>query len=727
MGRRRPIITLIGSDADLLSSASSSSGFACSTSRDPDSAACESFAKIDRFMPDGWVASYVSRNPLWFTYPSDGALSGELRAKNPLPEVRRLASCSIVVDCFSDSLKPIDTIESIKKRTSFPYRDLVIVSNQSNDALYSEIVSRIDYRDLPVSVGSEGSAYRRAITGITKAFSKGVDSVCYVASGCLVTDGWLYRMLHCQSLNDAAMVSPSGNNYGTLRMPMSLSMHMGAEPVSRPLSYINVAECLSICVPRHPMMSESPHSCFLITRPLWESFISQIEGRKMSRSISTDIWSHCVETSRQAKCSDTSYVYTSGFRDRSVFMSSADRSLRSRASMRRSDDTFRSAKSSILSARPKTFQVHMMMSSIGYWGGIIAPMRICQELNELGMNSSAFYLRMRGQAWMPTSWDLSFSPYKLSGIQELQGFSSLVGTDTGYLVSTHVFAQQMIEIAARSGRDFRRVSFWQDREDMFLNSESNTRLTETHMENFASSDLNVFNSEWVMSSARDDFGPIPGRKIPIGVDTQSICPNVYKNNDKYRILSMWRPHTPRRGHLTLLNLYKEIKASLGGLVSLEVYGEEAGNSEIMSIVDKHHGWLDRAKLCELLPNIDIVIEPSEFQGFGMPGLEAMAAGCVLISTDNMGIHEYGVNGVNCLIEQDKSRLFDSVVRCLDDRATSRLLAFNARETALMFDWKNVGSKWAKMIIDSDSHEGLYSESLKDSIRSRIADRRPSSY
>lgn len=56
------------------------------------------------------------------------------------------------------------------------------------------------------------------------------------------------------------------------------------------------------------------------------------------------------------------------------------------------------------------------------------------------------------------------------------------------------------------------------------------------------------------------------------------------------------------------------------------------------------------------------------EGFGLPGLEAMACGCALVSTDYIGVHEYAINGVNALLSpvKDAETMADNVTRLFDD-------------------------------------------------------------
>jgi GT2 family glycosyltransferase len=60
-----------------------------------------------------------------------------------------------------------------------------------------------------------------------------------------------------------------------------------------------------------------------------------------------------------------------------------------------------------------------------------------------------------------------------------------------------------------------------------------------------------------------------------------------------------------------------------------------GNREVLSHEIntekyKYHGVVDRTKVAGIMRNTDIFIDPSHFQGFGLPALEAISSGCACI-------------------------------------------------------------------------------------------------
>jgi GT2 family glycosyltransferase len=81
---------------------------------------------------------------------------------------------------------------------------------------------------------------------------------------------------------------------------------------------------------------------------------------------------------------------------------------------------------------------------------------------------------------------------------------------------------------------------------------------------------------------------------------------------------------------------------------------------------------------------------SWFEGFCQPGLEALASGTPLVTTDNGGCREYAVDGETALIvpPRDVPAMADAVRRLLaDDALSARLVANGLEVVARDFEWE----------------------------------------
>ena len=77
----------------------------------------------------------------------------------------------------------------------------------------------------------------------------------------------------------------------------------------------------------------------------------------------------------------------------------------------------------------------------------------------------------------------------------------------------------------------------------------------------------------------------------------------------------------------------------------------------------------------------------------MPPLEAMASGCVVVTTDSFGINTYAQHMVNCLKTPvgDVGALAAAVVSVLTDRSLHKQLQSGGLRTAVQYTWENAVS------------------------------------
>jgi glycosyltransferase involved in cell wall biosynthesis/GT2 family glycosyltransferase len=87
---------------------------------------------------------------------------------------------------------------------------------------------------------------------------------------------------------------------------------------------------------------------------------------------------------------------------------------------------------------------------------------------------------------------------------------------------------------------------------------------------------------------------------------------------------------------------------------------------------------------------EVFVVGSRFEGFGQPGLEALACGTPLVTTDNGGSREYAVDGETALVvpTSDPAAMAEAIRRLQVDRSLAqRLTANGLRLVAERFDWE----------------------------------------
>lgn len=91
---------------------------------------------------------------------------------------------------------------------------------------------------------------------------------------------------------------------------------------------------------------------------------------------------------------------------------------------------------------------------------------------------------------------------------------------------------------------------------------------------------------------------------------------------------------------------------------------------------------------------------SWFEGFCQPGLEALACGTPLVTTDNGGCREYALDGETALVvpPRDVDAMADAMARLLDDETLSKELSANGLELVEQdFDWERRTDDFAEIL------------------------------
>ena len=86
---------------------------------------------------------------------------------------------------------------------------------------------------------------------------------------------------------------------------------------------------------------------------------------------------------------------------------------------------------------------------------------------------------------------------------------------------------------------------------------------------------------------------------------------------------------------------------------------------------------------------EVFVVGSDFEGFGQPGLEALACGVPLVTTDNGGCREYAIDGETALVvpPRDPHAMAEAIARLRTDRELARSLRAAGLELVReRFDW-----------------------------------------
>jgi glycosyltransferase involved in cell wall biosynthesis len=123
-----------------------------------------------------------------------------------------------------------------------------------------------------------------------------------------------------------------------------------------------------------------------------------------------------------------------------------------------------------------------------------------------------------------------------------------------------------------------------------------------------------------------------------------------------------------------------VRASLPG-VEVRLFGASVPAAELGA---PHLGALSRSAVAELLQRVSVFICPSLEEGLGLPGIEALAAGAALATTDTKGGRDYAIDGETALVTPPgrPDLLAASAIRLLREPMLRGRLAERGREHVL---------------------------------------------
>jgi glycosyltransferase involved in cell wall biosynthesis len=95
-------------------------------------------------------------------------------------------------------------------------------------------------------------------------------------------------------------------------------------------------------------------------------------------------------------------------------------------------------------------------------------------------------------------------------------------------------------------------------------------------------------------------------------------------------------------------------------------------------------------LASIYESATVFVSTSWKEGFGLPGLEAMACGTPVVCTDAGGNREYIEPGVNCLVVQPKdiANIADGISRLINDAELQKKLSQAGINTANRLHWES---------------------------------------
>jgi glycosyltransferase involved in cell wall biosynthesis len=122
----------------------------------------------------------------------------------------------------------------------------------------------------------------------------------------------------------------------------------------------------------------------------------------------------------------------------------------------------------------------------------------------------------------------------------------------------------------------------------------------------------------------------------------------------------------------------------------EVLTAAAGSEDV-----RLAGFVPDDDLAALYAACTLFCYPSLYEGFGLPVLEAMAAGAAVVTSNVSSLPEVGGDGVAYVEPEDERSMTKTMERLLCSRSERRSLAARGRRRAEVFTWE----RFARALIE----------------------------
>ena len=110
------------------------------------------------------------------------------------------------------------------------------------------------------------------------------------------------------------------------------------------------------------------------------------------------------------------------------------------------------------------------------------------------------------------------------------------------------------------------------------------------------------------------------------------------------------------------------------------------------------GWIPREELYGLYAHAAACVIPSTFEGFGMPVLEALAAGIPTACSDIPPLRESAGDAALFFDPLDENAIAAALDRITEDELLRRTLAQSGPQQARMFTWERTARKTLEILL-----------------------------
>lgn len=186
--------------------------------------------------------------------------------------------------------------------------------------------------------------------------------------------------------------------------------------------------------------------------------------------------------------------------------------------------------------------------------------------------------------------------------------------------------------------------------------------------------------------------------IPNGIDLD-IFSNKEINRDKHSIVFQFRNiNMEYKGGIYAIECITKLKKIYPDLKVRVISTDE--RPENMPDFCEYYKSISPKEVSDLNNRSEIFICTSVNEGFGLPGLEAMACGCAVCSSAYKGVFEYAIDGYNALLSPIKNsdEMVSNIIKIFNDDGLRTMLSRNGVETGINSSHDIMSSRFEKILL-----------------------------
>lgn len=197
---------------------------------------------------------------------------------------------------------------------------------------------------------------------------------------------------------------------------------------------------------------------------------------------------------------------------------------------------------------------------------------------------------------------------------------------------------------------------------------------------------------------------------PFGIDTSLFKPQPQKNRNT-KVIGIVKTLSPIYDIQLLIYSFKCVCDNTPYDVVLRIYGEGPQKNELQKLASDlgisnkvmFLGRIANDKVPDVINDMDVFVNCSKQESFGVNVLEAMACGVPVVATDCVGPRELIVDGVTGYIVKDRlpQSMSDAIISLLSNDTQRENMGSAGRERVCRYyDWNDNVKQLKRILIDN---------------------------